>query len=144
MWFEYLHHITVHFPIVLSMAMAAVGLYSHLRADTPELHTVLRYGGWITLLFTSLAAISGIISAPGLLGGGGEADLSHHRNLGVATWIVVALGAYGYEQGVRRQYRDWRGFAVAMWCIAVFGVIGTGHWGGSGLHGDSVPWHQVD
>jgi uncharacterized membrane protein len=145
MWPEYLHHITVHFPIVLTMAMAATGLYSLRRPDSPDLQVVLRWGGWLTLAMTSIAAISGIISAPGLLGGGGEADLTHHRDLAITTWVVIALGAWSYNMGVRgdqpqQTSRDWRTFAVAMWCIAVFGVIGTGHWGGFGLHGDTIPW----
>ncbi|MFU8805460.1 MAG: hypothetical protein ACNA8W_16730 [Bradymonadaceae bacterium] len=140
LWFEYIHHITVHFPIVLTMVMAAVGLYATFRADTPELQRVLRWGGWITLAATTLAAISGILTAPGLLGGGGEADLTHHRDLAITTWAVIILAAWTYDQGVRREHTDWRKFAVAMWCIAVFGIIGTGHWGGFGLHAESIPW----
>ena len=138
-WASYLHHITVHFPIVLTFGLAAVGLYS-LRRETPELQSVLRWGGLAAFALTTLAIVSGIIAAPGFFGGDGPAALRHHRDLALTTWVVVALGALGYNHGVLRDVRDWRTFAITMWCIAALAVVGTGHWGGAELHTDSIPW----
>jgi hypothetical protein len=141
MWAEFLHHLTLHFPIVLSMVVASVGLWS-LRDDAPQLRAFVRWAGWICLAFTTVTVAAGVIAAPGLLGGEGPDALSHHRNLGVTTWVVTAIAAAGYEFGMRRGIDDWRKFGVGVWCVVVLGVIGTGHWGGTELHEDKLPWTE--
>ena len=139
MWPEYLHHVLLHFPIVMSMALAALGVWTR-HDEAPVVRSFLRGAGWITLALTSVAAISGILAAPGWLGGDGTTALRDHRDLGVTAWAVIALAAGAYEIGARQDERDWRMFAVAMWCVASVAVIGAGHWGGSTEHADVVPF----
>ena len=143
MWPEFVHHLALHFPIVLSLTLAGIGVWS-LRADTTELHALMRVLSWLTLGLTTVAVVSGILAAPGWFGGEGSQRLSHHRNLGLTTWAAVVLATFAYEHGVRFDSPDWRKFAVGVWCVAAFGVIGTGHWGGSEEHTDSVPWMQEE
>ncbi|MBA2664585.1 MAG: hypothetical protein H0U74_20025 [Bradymonadaceae bacterium] len=138
-WPEYLHHLSVHFPIVLAMVLAAIGLYS-LKRDTPELRTLIRWTGWTTLALTTVALVSGIIAAPGWFGGDGSPELTHHRDLAITAWCTIALATYAYDHGHRHDIRDLRTFAITIWLVATFAVIGTGHWGGSTLHPESVPW----
>lgn len=139
MWPEFIHHITLHFPIVLALVIAGVGLWS-LKDEAPQLRKFVRWVGWVCFAFTTVVVVSGIIAAPGWLGGDGSPDLSHHRNLGLTTWVVVAIATFGYEYGVREDIADWRKFAVGIWCVASFAVIGTGHWGGTEQHQDKLPW----
>lgn len=139
MWPEFLHHLSLHFPIVLGLVLAAVGVWSW-RSETPELRILMRVMGWIAFALTTAAVVSGIWAAPGWFGGEGSDRLAHHRNLGVTTWVVVAIAAFSYEHGFRNDSSDWRKFGVGLWCVVAFGVIGTGHWGGSEEHTDAVPW----
>ena len=136
MWPEFIHHLTLHFAIVLPMALAAVGTYE-VRGERASLVPVVRWGGMLALTMTSLAVISGLIA-----GGfsGGEPTLQHHRYLGILTWIVVAMAAVGYDHGVRRDIGDLRTFGVGLWWVASFAVIGAGHWGGITEHTDVVPF----
>lgn len=142
MWPSYLHHLSLHFPIVLTLALALVGVWS-LRENAAPLHKLMRVGGWVCFAMTTVAAVSGIASAPGWFGGAGSEALSHHRSMGVTAWVVIALAAASYEWGVRRDISDWRNFAVGLWCVAAFAIIGTGHWGGSQLHPEEIPWHDA-
>lgn len=137
--FEYLHHVTLHFPIVMSLVLAAVGVW-WVRADEPTLAVILRWGGWFTLAVTTITAISGIVAAPGVLGGDGPQGLSDHRNMGVMTWVVIATAAIAFEAGHRTAGRYTCRFAALCWGAAVFASIGAGHWGGSALHSDKIPW----
>lgn len=139
MWSEFLHHISIHFPIVLVMVLGGVGLFA-LKHETSELQTVLRWLGWAAFVATTVALVSGIVSAPGMFGGGGPVELTHHRDLGITLWVVVGLAVWSYEYGYRRDVRDLRSFGVMMWCVAIFAVIGTGHFGGASLHPEAVPW----
>ncbi|MGM0557186.1 MAG: hypothetical protein ACQEVA_12460 [Myxococcota bacterium] len=139
MWAEFIHHLSLHFPIVLALVLAGIGVWSW-RSETPELRTLMRIIGWGAFAFTTVAVISGILAAPGWFGGDGSARLSHHRNLGVTVWFTALIAALGYEYGHRHDMSDWRKFAAGVWCVVAFGVIGTGHWGGSEEHTDSVPW----
>jgi hypothetical protein len=143
MWPPFLHHITLHFPIVLALVLAAVGLWS-LRDDTPQFRRFMRFGGWICFGFATVTAVSGILAAPGWFGGEGSQALSHHRNLGVTAWVVMAIAALSYEWGIRSGIEDWRKFAVGVWCVASFAVIGAGHWGGTERHPDELPWNAED
>lgn len=139
MWPSFLHHISIHFPIVLSFVLAAVGAYSLVR-DTEELRRVLWFGGWALCLMTTVAVVSGLWSAPGLLLGQGSSELLHHRDLGLTVWVVVGLACWSYHQGMRGGHRDFRRWAVALWWVASLGVIGAGHWGGSQLHPEALPF----
>lgn len=139
MWPSFIHHLSLHFPIVLTIALALVGLWS-LREDSAALRRLMRVGGWVCFAMTTLAAVSGIVSAPGWFGGAGSQALSHHRSLGVTAWAVIALAAGSYEWGMRKGIADWRNFAVGLWCVATFAVIGAGHWGGSERHPEEIPW----
>ena len=139
MWAPFLHHLTLHFPIVLSMVLAGVGLWS-LRDESAQFRRLIRLGGWICFALTSVATIAGILAAPGWLGGEGSVGLTHHRNLGITAWVVIAVATFGYEWGVRNNESDWRKFAVGIWCLAVFAVIGAGHWGGTERHSGELPW----
>lgn len=143
MWAQFLHHITLHFPIVLALVNAAVGLWS-LKDDAPQLRTFLRISGWICFAFTTLTVIFGILAAPGIFGGEGPGELSHHRNLGLTAWAVMAVATLSYEWALRHKSVDWRKFAVGVWCVTAFAVIGAGHWGGTELHQDSLPWVDAD
>ena len=58
MWAEFIHHLTLHFPIVLSLVLAAIGLYS-MKSDTDQIRVILPLGGWGSLLFTRVAGGSG-------------------------------------------------------------------------------------
>lgn len=138
-WSEYLHHVTVHFPIVATIGLAGIGLL-WLSRPTDELALLLRWGGWTTFALTTIAVVSGIVTADGLFGGQGSTALRHHRDLGLTTWCVVGLAAWGFERGLRDDSDDWRRFAAALWCVAALSAVGTGHWGGSTLHDEAVPW----
>lgn len=139
---SFIHHLSLHFPIVLAFVLAGVGLWS-LREDTPQLQRFMRVVGWVCFAFASVATVSGIMATPGWFGGDGSEALSHHRNLGVSTWVAMAIAAFSYEWGLRTKITDWRKFAVGVWCVAAFGVVGTGHWGGADRHPDEIPW-RVD
>lgn len=136
MWPDFIHHLTLHFAIVLPMVLAATGLYAH-RADANGLTPLLRWGGLAALAFTLVAVASGLVA-----GGfsGGEQTLQHHRYLGVLTLCVVAVAAISYDHGVRRDIEDLRTFALGLWWVATFSVIGAGHWGGITEHTDVVPF----
>lgn len=142
MWSEFLHHITLHFPIVLTLVVAGVGLWS-LRDEIPQFQLFIRGVGWMCFAMTTVTVISGIIAAPGWFGGEGTAELSHHRNLGLTAWIVMGVAAFSYEKGIREAHTDWRKFGVGVWCVAAFAVVGAGHWGGTELHKDKLPWEDA-
>lgn len=139
MWSEFLHHITLHFPIVLTLVIAGVGVWS-LREDTPQFRRFMRWVGWACFAMTTVTVVSGILAAPGWFGGDGTPELSHHRSLGLTAWVVMGLAAVSYEWGVREGSDDWRKFAIGVWCVTAFAVMGTGHWGGTELHDDKLPW----
>lgn len=134
MWPEFIHHLTLHFAIVLPMVLAASGSYA-LRRDHEAFMPLLRWGGLVTLAITAITVIAGLIA-----GGfsGGEEVLRHHRYLGILTFVVVALAAISYDMGVRREIADLRSFAIAAWWVASLSVIGAGHWGTLGEHADVV------
>ena len=144
MWAPYLHHITVHFPIVLTIVLALTGIWSLYR-DSDALEELMRWIGWVVVAAAGLAVVSGLVAAPGLFGTEGSAGLRHHRDLGLTALGVAALAAYSFERYARGGHADWHKFAVGLWCVAAFAVVGTAHWGGSELHPDKVPWiEQTD
>lgn len=136
MWPDFLHHISLHFAIVLPMVMAAVGAYI-LAQKTESLDSLFRIGAWTTLIATTVAVATGLASA-GL--SGGPDHLEHHRYLGILTFSVVALATLAFEIGHRHQIDDLRKFGLAAWWIASLSVVGTGHFGGLAEHLDLVPF----
>lgn len=140
-WITYLHHVTIHFPIVMLLGMSGVGLYAS-KHDIEPLQRLVRWGGWLAFGLTTIAMITGILSAPGWLGGDGPKALSDHRDLALTTWFLTAVAAPSYDLGVRAKDRDWRLFGVGAWCVAAFAVIGAGHWGGLQHHPEALPWSQ--
>lgn len=141
-WPEYIHHVSLHFPIVGSLFLAVVGVW-WVKTDDIRLSVLIRWFGWFVFIMTSFAAISGIIAAPGILGGDGPQGLSDHRNMGVTLWCTAAVAAIGFEIGTRTHVAYVRKFAALCWCAAAFGAIGAGHWGGSALHSDKIPWQRT-
>ncbi len=139
MWPKYIHHITLHFPIVLSLVLAGIGVWS-LKEDTPQFRRLIRWLGWACFLLTTTAVITGIIAAPGWFGGDGSHRLANHRNMGVTTWVVMGVATFCYDWGVRHKIDDFRTFAIGAWCVCAFAVIGTAHWGGTVAHKKEIPW----
>lgn len=139
MWFEYLHHVTVHVPIVGSTILAGIGTY-WVKTQSDELGNVVRWLGWATLLTTTVAVVSGIMAAPGDFGGDGPKVIADHRNLGLTTYWAMATGVVAFEWGRRAGSMPAQKFGALVWWAVLLGVIGTGHWGGSSLHSDIVPW----
>lgn len=140
MWADYLHHITVHFPIVMSFVLAGVGTWS-LHDPAPQLTGFMRVGGGATLLITSVAVISGLLITPDTLTEVLVYDLGHHRNLGLSAMAAMVSAVGAYEYGVRRDEAGARGFGALAWWAVALAVLGAAHWGGSTLHADRVPWH---
>ena len=136
MWPDFLHHLSLHFTIVVPMALAVVGAIS-LRHPSPGWTGLLRWGGHIALLMATITVATGLLA-----GGfsGGEEALQHHRYLGVLTFLVIALAALSFEGGLRRQSTDLQQFAIGLWWVASFSVIGAGHWGGVSVHPDVIPF----
>lgn len=141
-WVVYIHHTFLHAPIVLSIALACVGLTS-LRREPEPLTEIMRWGGWATFALIALTAVSGLIVAPGWLGGAGSEGLTHHRSLGLVSWIVVGIATWAYEKGVRNDSTDWRRFAVGIWCVASLSILGTAHWGAAERHPEVIPWSDT-
>lgn len=139
MWLHYVHHITTHFPIVMSMVLGGVGLW-FARTGSEDLRTFLRWGGWITTVIATTAALTGLASAPDSLPEAAMAELDHHRNLGILCWLVIVLATLSMERGIRREHRGQQTLGALLWMVAVVAAIGTGHWGGSMMHSDRVPW----
>jgi hypothetical protein len=140
----FLHHLTLHFPIVLTLIWAVVGVWSLLGDETPTHRTLIRWGGWITLALVTITVVSGLFAAPGWFGGEASEGLRDHRNLGLTTWCVILIATIGYHIGDTKEARPFRVFGIGIWLVAVFSVVGTGHWGGSELHPEPVPWLESD
>lgn len=136
MWADFVHHLTLHFTIVLPMVLAMAGLYS-LRSDDEVLVPLIQWTGLFTLAVATITVATGLVA-----GGfsGGEEALQHHRYLGIMTFCVIAIAAIAYDQGVRRDITDLRAYGVTIWWVASVSVIGTGHYGGLGGHLDVVPF----
>lgn len=142
LWPEYIHHVSLHFPIAGSLLLACIGVW-WVKTDDPTLGRLLRFAGWFVFGMTTAAAFSGIIAAPGILGGDGPQTLSDHRNMGVTLWCVAGVAAIAFEIGTRRNEAYLRRFAALCWCAAAFGAVGAGHWGGTALHSDKIPWQDT-
>jgi hypothetical protein len=140
MWSQFLHHLSLHFPIVLVFLLAGIGLWTWIEGETERLRRLLRVVGWCAFAATTATVVSGTWAAPGWLGGGGSEGLSHHRWMGWTTWCVVGLAAWMFERGERESRPDLRRLSIGLWCVATFSVMGTGHWGGAEEHPEVVPW----
>lgn len=141
-WAEYIHHVSLHFPIVGALVVSAVGIW-WVRTDDDRLGQFVRFGGWGLFALTTVAMISGIASAPGWFGGDGPLDVIHHRNMGVTVWCCVATAAIAFEAGHRSGEVYVKRFGALAWSAAAFIVVGAGHWGGTIRHSDKIPWQQT-
>lgn len=139
MIWTYLHHVILHFPIVLLPTVAGIGLYAVGKQSAP-LYTLLRVVSWVSVGFMLLAMISGWLSAPGHVSPEQLGRLEHHRDLALTVGVVGVVAGGCVERGARSQSRDWWVAGVGFWCIAAFGILGVGHWGGSMLNADLVPF----
>ena len=132
----FIHHITLHFAIVLPMVLAVTGLYA-LRTKTQALLPLLRWGGHATFAITVVTAVTGLL-AGGLTGG--EETLQHHRYLGILTTVTVAIAALSFDAGMRRDEPRLRAFGISIWWVASLATVGASHWGILAEHADVVPF----
>lgn len=139
MWSEYIHHLCLHFPIVGSLFLFGVSLL-YVKSPAENLETILRIGGWITAVLSLSAMVSGIIAAPGWLGGDGPLELDHHRNMGLMVGVLALAAAASFEIGIRKDVDYLKRYGAVTWFAVFLGALGTGHWGGSVVHSDRVPW----
>jgi len=138
-WPPYLHHLTLHFPIALGVALGVLGAW-HVRNDAPTLQTIVRWGGLATLLLTTVTVVTGLLAAPHAFGPEVPQVVGNHRNLGITTWCVMLVAVVAYEIGSRNGVRDLRRFGAICWTAAAIAAVGAGHWGGSAMHSDRIPW----
>lgn len=137
MWPNYLHHLALHFAIVLPMVLALIGAFTSNETTEHPVIPYLQWGGWLALAAILIAVVTGLAAADM----SEAADtLRHHRNLGILTLLVVLLAAVTYDQGVRRQVVNLRRFGIGAWWIASLSVIGTGHFGGLTEHAEVIPF----
>ena len=141
MWGLYSHHILLHFPIVLPFVISVIGILA-LVTQTDDTQPLLRWFGWATFILTTLTVVTGLVGAPGWIGEEGSQTLGNHRNLGLTVWVLAGIAAKTFDIGVKTDAGDWRKFAVGVWCVTAFTVVGTGHWGGSEVHADKIPWQE--
>ena len=133
---HWLHHLSLHFPIVGTWALMALGLVTW-REESPGVIAFIRWSGWVIFTLTSVAAIAGIVAA---YSSGEAAELRDHRHLGITAWCVIAVAAWGYDIGCRREDAAWRRFGVTIWGVAAIAALGAGHWGGLNEHADIIPF----
>lgn len=152
-WLSWLHHVSIHVPLVMTMVLSVFGVWINLRSKhghRPENDTdadailwkTLRFGGWATLIVTLIAVISGMLTADEFWTEDGPMVLIHHRNLGLTGFACVFVAVGATEWGMRRAQEKVRRFGAICWLAAGFAMIGAGHWGGSGVHSDRIPWQQ--
>ncbi len=139
MWPSYVHQLALHFPIVLSLVLTVMG-WRALRVDNDESWNWLRVLGGFAWVVTTIAAISGLVAADPFWTEEGPELLIHHRNLGILGWVCTTVAAGALEYGVRNDEVKLRRFSALAWTAVAVAMIGAGHWGGSGVHSDIVPW----
>ncbi|MEZ4462905.1 MAG: hypothetical protein R3E66_24890 [bacterium] len=138
-WFAWLHHVSIHAPLALSFALAVLGVWVN-RRDDETVWTILRFGGWFVVFGTVLAVVSGLVTADEFWTDDGPYVLIHHRNLGLTGLFSVVTAAVAVEWGYRTHQQRVRRFGALVWIAAALAMMGAGHWGGSGVHSDRVPW----
>lgn len=146
-WFSWLHHVSIHVPLVMTMVLAVFGIWiNHRSSGSGEVNDVLwkilRFGGWATAIITLVAVVSGLITADDFWTQDGPMVLIHHRNLGLTGFACVFTAVGATEWGIRHSQERVRRFGALCWLVASFAMIGAGHWGGSGVHSDRIPWQQ--
>lgn len=144
MWFEYIHHLLLQIPGTGTIGLAIIAVI-YVKKPAENLEQLLRLLGWLMFFVTTLAAFSGIMSAPGILGGNGPEELSHHRNFGVMVFLLVAASTIGFEIGIRSASTSAmyiKKAASLIWIGAAVSAFAAGHWGGSVVHSDQIPWDQ--
>ncbi|GEM_PF-1867288 len=144
MWPEYLHHLFLQIPISGAIGLSILGV-AYVRQPAQNLEKLLRYMGWGLFFCIIAASVSGILSAPGALGGAGPEELSHHRNMGLMVFFFAASSAIAFEVGIRDQTsasQYIKKTAALMWIAVALSAVGAGHWGGSVVHSDQIPWDK--
>lgn len=144
MWSEFIHHLFLQVPATGTIGLAILGVV-YVRNPAENLEQLLRFLGWGLFVVTTGAALSGILSAPGILGGDGPGELSHHRNFGVMVFMLVGTSAIGFEIGMRNPsvFSIYIKKAAALvWIAAAISAFAAGHWGGSVVHSDQIPWDK--
>lgn len=136
MWPEFLHHITLHFPIVLSLGLAITGHLARTRGSD-DLLSLTHYAGLFTLAITLLTAFSGFAAA-GL--SGGDPLLIHHRYLGSLAAITIAIATLSVHFGIRRNIPDLTSFGLLSWWAAALATTGAAHWGSLAEHPELIPF----
>lgn len=139
-WVAWLHHLSIHVPIVGAVALAVLGAWGNRRPDDETLWRILRWGGWATAAVTFVAVVSGMITADEFWTAEGPYVLIHHRNLGLTGFACVFVAAVAQEWGTRANSERIRRFGALVWIAAAIAMVGAGHWGGSGVHSDRIPW----
>ncbi len=145
MWPEYIHHLFLQVPTTGTIGMAVLGIV-YVKKPAENLEQLLRFFGWALFFVSTVTAISGILSAPGILGGDGPDELSHHRNFGVMVFLLVGFATIGFEVGFRStsSFSHYiKKAASLMWIGAAVSAFAAGHWGGSVVHSDQIPWDKT-
>lgn len=132
------HHLTLHFPIVLTLTLGALGEWSR-RQDGDPARGFVRAAGWVAVALATVAVISGTIAASDQP----SPTVDHHRWLGWLTWAAMLCAASAYEASFRPatdHHPDWRVVGVGLWWTAALACVGAGHWGGLSIHERVIPW----
>lgn len=119
--------------------LAGIGVV-YVRKPAENLETILRFAGWFIALASVTAMVSGILAAPDWVRIGGPEELDHHRYMGIMVGVCALVCAIAFEFGVRQSSDYLKRFSALTWFAVFFGAVGTGHWGGSVVHSDRVPW----
>ncbi len=136
MWFEFLHHLTMHFAIVLPLVFAALATWALRQTRPPVIWRALRLGSLLALTSVIAASATGI-GAAGL--SGGETALEHHRYLGILALCIALIAAASLEAGHRQPNQRLMRFGYYCWWIAAAASMATAHWGGLYTHPDLIP-----
>lgn len=139
MWSAYLHHIFLHFSLVLPFVTAAIGFALRDRGGSERV--LVRWLGWTAFGATSIVAVTGLVAAeytepiqnPTHM-------LPDHRNLGITGWVATLIAAWSVEYGWRHEIEDSHLFGLGVWLVAGFVLIGAAHWGSGRLHAEIIPW----
>jgi hypothetical protein len=138
-WLAWLHHVTIHVPIVGTLGLGLVGIWLN-REPHDVLWKLMRWAGWATAGVSLVAVVSGMVTADEFWTADGPYVLIHHRNLGLTGMACALVAAGAVEWGMRTGSDRIRRFGALCWLAAALAMVGAGHWGGSGVHSDRIPW----
>lgn len=138
-WFAWLHHTSIHVPLVMSTVLGILGIWVN-RRDDQTVWVILRIAGWATTATTLVAVVSGLATATEFWTEVGPDVLIHHRNLGILGFVSMLTAVGSIEYGLRTNSQRVRRFGALCWIAVALSMVGAGHWGGSGVHSDRIPW----